>query len=429
MRRIPIALSLLCAAVALAPPVAAQVDDMLFDAITHPAIAYVTTPLQDPVARLTARLRAGSAHLDYDRSGGGYLRSVLAGLGVPIESQMAVFSKTSLQSSVIASGNPRSIFFTDDVAVAWPRGGFIEIAAHDPQQGVQFYMLEQREIDKPEFLRPESFRPGGACLACHQAFATLGVPGMLARSVAAGRDGRLLPQLANYITDDRSPLEERWAGWYVTGRTGTVRHLGNPDTVTARDGALLLNAHATAVESLAGTLDLTGYLTPYSDVAALLVFDHQTRLVNLLTRVGWAVRIATADKLDAEKVARETAAELADAMLFVDEAPLPGRIESTSGFVRAFESRGPADAKGRSLRQLDLTRRLMRYPCSYMIYSAAFSNLPPAARDAVYARMWRILSGAESGPRYARLSAADRRAIVEILRDTKPDLPAYFALP
>jgi hypothetical protein len=40
--------------------------------------------------------------------------------------------------------------------------------------------------------------------------------------------------------------------------------------------------------------------------------------------------------------------------------------------------------------------------------------------------MWEVLSGAEDDPRYDKLTAGDRRAIVEILRDTKPDLPDYF---
>src|SRR5437660_614544 len=73
----------------------------------------------------------------------------------------------------------------------------------------------------------------------------------------------------------------------------------------------------------------------------------------------------------------------------------------------------------RSLRQFDLKQRLMPYPCSYMIYSPLFDGLPTEARDAIYRRMWEILSGAENGSKYRRLSAADRVAIVEILQDTR----------
>jgi hypothetical protein len=78
------------------------------------------------------------------------------------------------------------------------------------------------------------------------------------------------------------------------------------------------------------------------------------------------------------------------------------------------------------LRQLDLETRLLRYPCSYMIYSQAFDSLPEQARSAIYHRMWEILSGTEKVKRYARLSLTDRQAIVEILRETKPGLPRYF---
>src|ERR1700722_13411507 len=109
-------------------------------------------------------------------------------------------------------------------------------------------------------------------------------------------------------------------------------------------------------------------------------------------------------------------------MIFVDEAPLTGTIRGTSGFSQTFSSEGPHDSKARSLRQLDLERRLMRYPCSYMIYSDAFDALPSEAKDAIYQRMWLILSGTATDAKYARLSTADRRAVVEIRRETKPGL-------
>ena len=62
-----------------------------------------------------------------------------------------------------------------------------------------------------------------------------------------------------------------------------------------------------------------------------------------------------------------------------------------------------------------------------MIYSAPFDALPEAAKAAVYQRLWDVLSGRVSDARYRVLSAEDRTAIIEILRDTKKDLPAYWA--
>jgi hypothetical protein len=96
-------------------------------------------------------------------------------------------------------------------------------------------------------------------------------------------------------------------------------------------------------------------------------------------------------------------------MLFAEEAPILDRIQSTSGFAAAFSQRGPFDRSGRSLRELDLRQRLMRYPCSYMIYSPSFEHLPQTAKDMVYWRMWEVLSGRDSATKYARLSRATGR--------------------
>jgi hypothetical protein len=155
-------------------------------------------------------------------------------------------------------------------------------------------------------------------------------------------------------------------------------------------------------------------------------------MTNLITRVAWEVRCAQYDKTPAHAMnalLRESARELVDYLLFIDEAPLPGPVHGTSGFAEKFAAEGPADHRGRSLRQLDLRTRLLRYPCSYMIYSEAFDHLPEPARNAIYLRMWEVLSGAEKGTRYARLSLLDRRALIEILRETKPGLPGYFTEP
>ena len=121
------------------------------------------------------------------------------------------------------------------------------------------------------------------------------------------------------------------------------------------------------------------------------------------------------------------AREVVDYLLFIDETKLTDRVRGRSGFAERFSTIGPLDGKGQSLHELDLNRRLMKYPCSYLIYSPAFDALPPGAKDPIYRRMWQVLSGRERDARYlSALSLADRQAIVEILRDTKKDLPAYF---
>ena len=101
-------------------------------------------------------------------------------------------------------------------------------------------------------------------------------------------------------------------------------------------------------------------------------------------------------------------------------------MAGASSFTKTFPARGPRDKQGRSLRDFDLQTRLFRYPLSYMIYDAAFDALPDIARDRVYRKLFDALTGKESSGKYARLSEADRQAILEILRDTKSALPGYW---
>jgi len=258
---------------------------------------------------------------------------------------------------------------------------------------------------------------------------------MLVRSVFPGPDGTPMRELGDYISDDRSPVEQRWGGWYVTGRTGSIRHMGNAIVTDVARPESMVADQALNLKSLNGKFDTDGYLSPYSDIVGLMVFEHQMHMVNLFTRVGWEVRLAQyQERIDkalesqvvTDGLLRDMARELVDYMLFVDEASLGDKIQGTSGFTETFSAEGPRDSKGRSLRQFDLQRRLMRYPCSYMIYSEAFDGMPDQAREAAYKRMWQILSGEEKTHKYSKLSLADRQAIVEILRETKKGLPDYF---
>ena len=391
-----------------------------FEAIDHPAIGYHSVAPSDRVAQLARRIAAGEQTLTRDDQTG-YLPALLRALDIPVASQLAVFSPTSLQKEIISPQNPRVIYFNESTVVAWPRGGFIEIAAQDPRQGVIFYAMPQQLLPRPSLIRRDD------CLRCHYSYATGGVPGLLARSVVTGPRGESMPFLGNYLTDDRSPLEERWAGWFVTGSTGQGRHLGNQQPPATRNLDLTVAPQPSAVASFPEALK--GHLSQQSDVVAHLVFDHQIRVTNLLTRSGWEVRLAEAEQHDVRATAERAARELVDALVFVDEARLPDGLGHDSDFAVTFASRGPADSRGRSLRTLDLRARLMRYACSFMIYSEAFDALPAAARDAAYRRLWMVLSGDVKDPRYSRLTAADRAATVEILKETKTGLPDYFKQP
>ncbi len=389
----------------------------------HPAIGY-PKPSKDAVAELNRKIQEGAVVLKSDETTG-YLRSVLDALKVPVESQIVAMAKTSVQRYIISPRNPRMLYFNDFVAVGFVPSGFIELAVQDPRQGIIFYTLGRTLTQPTALLGKPFFQREDGCLGCHLSYATMGVPGTLLRSVYPAPGGAALYQAGSYVTDHSSRMEERFGGWYVTGESGPGRHLGNalfkdPDKAA-------VPAHGEILESLKTKFDTRFALAPYSDVVALLVFDHQMHLMNLLTRAGWEARYAKYEKSgDLPQRLQRAAEEFVDYLLFVDEAPFTGRVRGTSGYTDVFASQGPRDGRGRSLREFDLERRLTRYPCSYMIYSAAFENLPDEARDAIYRRMWAVLSGSDRDSKYARLSLADRRAVVEILRDTKPGLPEYF---
>jgi hypothetical protein len=308
-----------------------------------------------------------------------------------------------------------------------PGARFLELAAHDPEQGVVFYTIDQTVRTKPAVTRRTE------CLTCHVSGSTLEVPGMIARSNFVDADGGLLPQLGSHIVNHRTPLPNRWGGWFVTGNYPTlpysgVGHLGNVTIAVHPTSGPVTTSNEIFIEWLNSAPEPRGYPLTDSDIAALMLFDHQMHAINLLTRLNWDARVAIAagHQAAAERTVRELVDELADYLLFVDEAPPPGQIVPRPSFAQWFTAAGPRDRQGRSLRDLDLDKRMMRYPCSYMVYTAAFDNLPRMVRDAVYQRMWTILSGKDSRPKYSHLSAADRLAVMQILRETKYDLPAVF---
>jgi hypothetical protein len=389
------------------------------------AITYSTAALKNPVVEVNRRIQEGGIQLTFEGRGG-YLRSALDAFQLQPDTQLLVYSRDSLQGKLINEQNPRAIYFNDQVALGWVRDGeFIEVTAHDESAGVVFYTLEQR----PDPLRPPQFMRTFKCLQCHSSGDTLGVPGLLMFSMTTpdSAAGFGVPQRI----DHSDPLARRFGGWFVTGRTGAAAHLGN-------DVPALSARPSREIVSTDTLFDQDGYRAGTSDIVAHLVFAHQAGMTNLLTRAGWEARAADPklhppflstpeDDARVRSMMAGVAIEVVDYLLFVDEARLAARVQGTSGFAERFSAIGPHDSKGRSLRQFDLNRRLMKYPCSYLIYSPAFDALPPGAKEPIYARLWEVLSGQERAERYhTALSRADRQAIVEILRDTKQDLPPYF---
>ncbi len=395
----------------------------------EPPIHYNSTPTQDPIAQLLRRVEKGELVLAYDEKHG-YLPALLQALDIPVSSQTLVYSKTSLQMDYITPRTPRAVFFNDEVYIGYiPGAPLIEIASVDPNQGTIFYAMRQQP-NTTHLVRDDQ------CLQCHAAPRTLGVPGLIVRSVQTDPTGLPIAGAKTFDIDHRSPLKERWGGWYVTGTHGKQRHMGN---IVVGDQPPDLESGANIVD-LSDRFDTSAYLTGHSDIVALMVLEHQVYMHNLLTRVNYETRMALRDRAvinqmtgkpidtpteSTQRRIQRAGEELLRYMLFVDEEILTDPIEGVSGFAQAFAARGPRDSKGRSLRDLDLNRWLFQNRCSYMIYSPAFDALPDPVRDYVYRRLWDILHGRDESGEF-RMSTRNRQAILEILRETKQGLPDYW---
>jgi hypothetical protein len=390
----------------------------------YPAIGYSTTAPSGAIADLEARLERGDLTLDFD-GGRGYLDSLLAALEIGVESQVLVFSKTSLQLESINAANPRAIYFNDDTYVAWvPSGQGLEIATLDANLGPVFYTLAADAAAGPKLERKL-----GECLRCHDSYSLTGggVPRFITGSGYVDVDGNIAAHEGWILTSDQTPLRSRWGGWYVSGHHGAQVHLGNIAVREVAELERLDELRKGNLDDLDSLLDTEAYASNQSDIVALLVLEHQVHVQNVITRTGWDARTSltgpAGEGSDADATARvaELAEPLVEALFLVGETELTDEISGTSGFAEAFIARGPRDAQGRSLRELDLKTRLFKYPLSYLIYSRAFQSLPVAIKDRVFARIDEILSGADTSEAFARLTAAERTAIEEILRATKPD--------
>jgi hypothetical protein len=421
------------------PPVPQSGGGLVYDA-EYPFIGYSATPQHNDIARLEERIRSGKVELTYSEPRG-YLDALLRALNIDPSSQALVFSKTSLQADAISEQTPRAIYFNDDTYVAWIAGTrLIEISTMDSVMGTVFYTTLDQASQPAHFDR-ETTR----CLSCHDTFALSGggVPNFLFLSAYTRRARDIVTNDVARPTTDATPLADRWGGWYVTGELGGIAHLGNIMSAQDPSGLVPLSSvQARDVAKLDGLFDSRPYPTDTSDVVALLVLQHQVDIHNLIIHANYKCRMAMERYRHGSSKAAVAWAQLPTplqrrfqglleplvrGMLMADAARLPAHIRGNSAFARSFEARGPRDPQGRSLRDLDLDGRLFKYPLSYLIYSEGFDYLPVAAKEYVYTRLGEILRGQDRTPAFSNLSAADREAILEILRATKPDFARAIA--
>jgi hypothetical protein len=396
-----------------------------FQGATHP-MPYDEAPIQysaatpdDPIAGLQARLDAGEAKLKFDNELG-WLPALLDALKVPKSSQMLVFSKTSLQRPHITPQNPRAIYFNDNVYLGYiPGAPMMELSAVDPKLGGTFYSIEQLPARRPKFTRESD------CLRCHVSARSLGVPGHLVRSIATDETGELDTQNEFSPIDHCTPFAERWAGWYVTGTHGAQAHRGNligKEAFAAFDTEPLAKGNLPALDEF---FDPKKYPEAGSDIVALMVLEHQAKMHNYITRLNYETQTMLATYGHTRHLKNQVNAFLRY-LLFTEEAPLTAPVAGDPAYLQTFTAMGPRDSKGRSLRDFDLQTRLFKHPCSFLIYSQAFDKLPVPMRDHLLQRLWDILTEKDRSPEFATLTSEQRRTILEILRETKPDLPDYW---
>ena len=407
------------------------------DDFERPPINYSKAKPNNAIERLQEKIDAGKLELPFHAERG-YLSAVLNALQVPQSSQVLVFSKTSLQRHRISPWSPRAIYFSDDLYIGFCRAGqVLEISAVDPQLGTVFYTLDQEEANRPRFTRQTD-----ACLTCHGSSQTKNVPGHILRSVYSDRAGEAILSLGSFRVDQTTTIDHRWGGWYVTGTHGKQMHLGNLIIKNRNDRETIAkNPEGQNITNLTSFMDTSKYLTPHSDIVALMVLEHQAEAHNLIARASIQTRLALHDQAllnkelgrasdsyseTTERRIRNVGDSLVRYLLFSGEAKLTDKIQGTSTFAADFAKNGPRDKKGRSLREFDLERRVFKYPCSYLIYSESFEKMPKAIKDYVYQQMHDVLTDRHYGGGFGHLDASDRQAILEILRDTKKDLPDYW---
>ena len=393
-------------------------------------ISYSDTEPTDRVFQLGQRLATGEVTVNWTPEHS-YLRSLLSELEIPVSSQTLVFSKTSLQVGRISPKTPRAIYFNDDSYVGWVQhGDLIEISAADPDLGGTFYTLSQRRVDNPTLKRETS-----RCLQCHGSTHTRRIPGHLVRSVYPASSGQPVFRLGTNLNDHTTPFHERWGGWYVTGTHGDQRHMGNVVLDDPEDSDDLDTDVGANITDLSSLLDTSPYLSPHSDIVALMVLQHQVKMHNVLTAANHSGRLTARDAVvmnkalerpagfesDSSRRRYESAAEkVVEALLFCGEPLLTSRVVGTSEFTRDFQNRAPFDSQGRNLRQFDLKRRLFTWPCSFLIYSESFRALPNGVLTRVRQRLDAILCGDDTSEEFRHLSETDRRVIHEILTETLP---------
>ena len=418
--------------VGLMGPLATRASAQQVEPFEEPPINYSATPTNDRATAISAKFQSRAMEIR-SMPAKKRLQWLLAELGVPVESQIFVFSKTSLQRELINPETPRVLYFSDEAYIGWSPTGAFEVAVFDAKLGATFYVFEPHAT-KEEPLLARS----GDCLLCHSRHEH--TPSLRTRSVFPDANGEPLSGSGSSNIAPSTPLAERWGGWYVTGTKAPFEHRGNLTGKKIDDFEGPAAQPTRNLLSLEGVVDTRRYLLKTSDVVPLLMHDHQVHVHNVLSKANQDARIALhrwpamREILGLPKdappqgsclvVFDSQAEKVLDALLCRDEATWPaGGIQGDGVFAPAYAKSRKSDAKGRSLRDLDLQTRLFRYRCSPLIYSESFATLPKELHDIILLRLSSGLRAFPPSPSFGHLPDDERAAIHEILSATLPNLP------
>jgi hypothetical protein len=335
-----------------------------------------------------------------------------------------------MQGGLIDPRNPRALYFSDSVYVGWVPGGLIEVASTDAVLGPVYYSLDPQDARQAR----RTFVRETACLRCHGGDTGREIPSLISRSVVATDRGEVLTGEDAPLTSDATPFADRWGGWYVTGYTGTANHRGNAFG-RELDGAVEITPADKRPADLSEFLDTSKFLAATSDAGALLVFQHQLAMHNVLTRASHRSRRALMNAgndpsapLDeaTHSLLSQVAEEVVDHLLFRGAAPLPDGIGINEEFRRAFVSHTPRTAAGDSLKDFSGGNRLFSNRCSFLIYSESFTSLPAPLKELIFDRLSAALGNQAPEESYAYLEPEERQRIRSILRETLPEAREAF---
>ncbi|MBK8093449.1 MAG: hypothetical protein IPK32_16080 [Verrucomicrobiaceae bacterium] len=328
-----------------------------------------------------------------------------------------MFSGSASQGTKVNPKNPRAIYFNDEVYIGVVPGGLLEMIGVDAKIGGVLYTFQGVGTG-----RAPTTTGGAECARCHSRPQSGYAQGFFVRSVIPNDSGMMVgAELLGFEGHER-PLGRRFGGWFVTSAHPDI--FGRSGLVAETDAANSRRIMGYRSIQPGQLYDPKMHLGETSDILVHLLHEHQIGFHNHVARV---LMSAEDDGLENGQRVMPThqrdVDDLVEYMLFRREAALPENgIVGNPQFIADFSRNRHAAKSGAALKDLELTTRLLKHRCSYMIYTRPWAEMPPKVKSEVYAKLHAALFGNDVSGRH--LPREEKRQIIQILRDTLPDLPA-----